>query len=131
METHPVSVVRPLFACIAIVLLAACSKGTDEPLHPIPGIGQEVPLASVDGKTLPTIIASSASDQTVVVSGKATLGEAIASGQYAISLRHSMGATADTSTASGTVVFAWTEATVTATIDLGGSLGIHTFVFSR
>jgi hypothetical protein len=72
MERHPVSAVRPLFACIAIVLLAACGKGTD-PQPQIPGIGVQVPLVQVDGKALPTVIALSASDQTVVVSGKATL----------------------------------------------------------
>jgi hypothetical protein len=72
MERHPVSAVRPLFACIAIVLLAACGKGTD-PQPQIPVIGVQVPLMQVDGKALPTVIASSASDQTVVVSGKATL----------------------------------------------------------
>ena len=128
MNRNPVSAFKALVGLMAIALLVACGGGKQPT---IPGVGIEVPLSQVDGMALPTTIASGASDQTVVVSGKATLGEAIASGRYAITLRHSVGATADTSTASGYVVFAWTESTVSANIDLGGGLGTHTFIFAR
>jgi hypothetical protein len=127
MKTHRVSVALA-FCCITIVLLTACGKGTDPQ---IPGVGNQVPLVQVDGHPLPTTIVSSASDQTAILSGKATLGEAIATGQYAISLRHTVGSAADTSVVSGTTLFAWNGSSVTATIDLGATLGTHTFLFFR
>ncbi len=80
---------------------------------------------------LPRVIASNASEQTSVVGGKAILGEAIASGQYRISLLRGTGMSAMTSTVSGTVVFTWTEQNVSAAIDLGAGLGSHTFTFQR
>jgi hypothetical protein len=132
MKKHNVRVVCGLIACTAILMGARCGgKGyLTEP--GIPGIGNEVPLFAVDGKPLPTVIASSASDQTTVVGGKATLGEAIASGQYTISLRHTAATASDNSTSTGTVVFDWESGPgVAANIDLGAGLGTHTFRFSR
>ncbi len=131
MQRHNVRAVLGLAGCIALLSGASCGgKGyLTEPQ--IPGVGQEVSLVQVDGVPVPTVIASSAVDQTTVVSGKATLGEAIASGTYLISLRRATGMTGITSTVSGTVVFVWTEKTVAATIDLGAGLRAHTFTFSR
>ena len=131
MKTHSVRVVLGLVSAVAILAAARCgSKGYATDTQ-IPGIGQEVPLVQVDGHALPTVIASDASEQTSVVGGKATLGEAIASGQYKISLLRGTGMSAMTSTVSGTVVFTWTETTVSAAIDLGAGLGSHTFTFQR
>ena len=80
MKTHSVRVVLGLVSAVAILAAARCgSKGYATDTQ-IPGIGQEVPLVQVDGHVLPTVIASNASEQTSVVGGKATLGEAIASG---------------------------------------------------
>src|SRR2546423_11937153 len=68
------------FATLAVLTAAKCgSKGYVT--SPIPGVGQEVPLVQVDGKAVPTVIASGALSHTTVVAGKATLGEAIASGR--------------------------------------------------
>ena len=131
MTRRTVRVVLGLVTAIALLSAARCgSKGyATEPQ--IPGVGQEAPLVQVDGHALPTAVASNASEQASVVGGKATLGEAIASGQYKISLLRGTGMSAMTSTVSGTVVFTWTEATVSATIDLGTGLGAHTFTFKR
>ncbi len=131
MRRHHVRALLGFVGCTTILMAAKCgSKGyLTEP--PIPGVGQVAPLVQVDGQGLPTVIASSASDQTSVVSGKATLGEAIASGKYAIVLLRGTGASAMTSTVSGTVVFAWNEKNVAATVDLGAALGTHTFTFQR
>jgi hypothetical protein len=119
-----------LLALSAIAFAAGCS-GASETNPIIPGIGNEVPLARVDNQPLPVTVASSATDQTSVIAGKATLGEAIASGDYSITLVHQVGNTAQTSTVSGNVVFDWGDGTVSAIVDLGGSLGKHTFLFSH
>jgi hypothetical protein len=120
-----------LAGCIMVLSAAKCGgKGyLTEPK--IPGVGLEAPLVQVDGVPVPAIIASSAGDKTTLVSGKATLGEAIASGSYLISLQRTTGTSVSSSTASGTVLFAWTDKAVTATIDLGTGLGTHTLTFSR
>ena len=98
MRRISVRVVRVLSGCIAIAFLSACkgAKGTAPETQP-PGIGLPVQLALVDGKPLPAVIASTASDQTVVVTGKAVLCEAIATGPYMLSLRHTTATTVDTS----------------------------------
>src|SRR5436190_13328809 len=103
-----------LVGCMMFLSAAKCGgKGyLTEPK--IPGVGLEAPLVQVDGALVPAVIASSAGDQTTVVSGKAILGEAIATGSYLISLRRTTGTSATVSTVSGTVIFAWTEKTVTA-----------------
>jgi hypothetical protein len=120
-----------LAGCIMGLSAAKCGGGGYLTEPKIPGVGIEAPLAQVDGAPVPAVIASSAGDKTTVVSGKATLGEAIASGNYLISLRRTTEAGATTATASGTVIFAWTDKTVTTTVDLGTGLGTHTLTFSR
>jgi hypothetical protein len=129
MISELVRTTRKFLAFSAITFAAACSGAGTNPI--IPGIGNEVPLARVDGQGLPFTLASSATEQTSVVAGKATLGEAIASGDYSITLVRQVGNTAQTSTVSGNVVFDWGGGTVSATVDLGGSLGKHTFLFSH
>ncbi|HKR08603.1 MAG TPA: hypothetical protein VJS39_05395 [Gemmatimonadaceae bacterium] len=69
--------------------------------------------------------------RTTVVGGKATLGEAIASGRYNVVLQSENGASTTNSTVTGDVVFTWTERTVSGSIDLGQGLGTHTFTFQR
>ena len=129
MKTNQVRAFLGLIGCAAILMAAKCGgKGyATEPQ--IPGVGQEVPLVQVDGQGLPTLIASGLT-QTSVVGGKATLGEAIASGKYSIVLLRGTGASAMTLTVSGTVVFDWESGPgVAATVDLGQGLGAHTFRF--
>jgi len=117
-------------ATVAVLTAAKCgSKGYVT--SPIPGVGQEVPLVQVDGKAVPTVIASSSSSQTTVIGGKATLGEAIASGRYNIGLQSENGGSTTNTTLTGDVVFTWTERTVSGSIDLGPGLGAHTFTFQR
>ena len=113
------------------VLLAAKCGSKGYMTSPIPGVGQEVPLVQVDGKALPTLIASGASSQTTVIGGKATLGEAIASGKYNVVLQEEAGMSTTSKSITGDVVFTWTERTVSASIDLGNGLGPHTFTFQR
>ena len=115
---------------VAVLLAAKCgSKGYVT--SPIPGVGQEVPLVQVDGKAVPTVIASNASSQTTVVGGKATLGEAIASGKYNVVLQKEVGMSTTSTSVTGDVVFTWSDRNVSATIDLGSGLGPHTFTFQR
>ncbi|HJP60797.1 MAG TPA: hypothetical protein VJ865_12390 [Gemmatimonadaceae bacterium] len=115
---------------LAVLTAAKCgSKGYVT--SPVPGVGQEVPLVQVDGKAVPTVIASGVSSQTTVVGGKATLGEAIASGRYNVVLQSESGGSATNATITGDVIFTWTEKTVSAPIDLGPGLGTHTFTFQR
>ena len=115
---------------MAVLLAAKCgSKGYVT--SPIPGVGLEVPLVQVDGKAVPTVILSDASGQTTVVGGKATLGEAIASGKYNLVLQQEAGTSTTSKTFTGDVVFTWTEQAVSASIDLGSGLGPHTFTFRR
>jgi hypothetical protein len=117
-----------LFASAAVAFVAACGSPSDG-LNIIPGGGNEVPLAQVDGAVLPVTIGPTA-DPTFVVSGKAALGEAIQSGTYYIALSRQATGTSQTETVSGNVVFIWAEnGSVSTTVDLGGSLGSHTFVF--
>ena len=117
-------------AAAAVLLAAKCgSKGYVT--SPIPGVGQEAPLVQVDGKAVPTVIASNASSQTTVIGGKATLGEAIASGKYNVVLQKEVGMSTTSTTVTGDVVFTWTDKNVSATIDLGPGLGPHTFTFQR
>lgn len=119
-----------MIGSLAVLLAAKCgSKGYST--SPIPGVGQVVPLVQVDGKALPTVIASGASSQTTVIGGKATLGEAIASGKYNVVLQEEAGMSTTSKTVIGDVVFTWTDRNVSATIDLGNGLGPHTFVFQR
>lgn len=120
-------IVRVVFAmagCLAMASLIACG-GASTP----PGIGSPVQLTAVDGKPLPAVIASTTSDQTQVIGGKAVLGEAIATGSYTLSLRHATSTTIQTSEVSGTANFVANGSLVTATIDLGGALGKHTYTF--
>ena len=117
-------------ATLAVLTAAKCG-GKGYVTSPIPGVGQEVPLVQVDGKAVPTVIASGASSQTTVIGGKATLGEAIASGRYNIGLQSENGASMTNTTVTGDVVFTWTERAVTGSIDLGQGLGTHTFTFQR
>jgi|SRR5690349_16284256 len=132
MRTSKVRNLVALVACAAVLMAAKCGGKGGYFTGPIPGIGNEVPLAQVDGKAVPLVIASSATDQTSVIGGKATLGEAIASGQYTITLQHSAGASVMRSTVSGTVVFDWESGPgVAATVDLGAGLGTHTFRFAN
>ena len=117
-------------AALAVVTAAKCgSKGYVT--SPIPGVDQEVPLVQVDGKAVPTVIASGVSSQTSVIGGKARLGEAIASGRYNIVLQAETGGSATNTTVTGDVVFTWTQSNVSASIDLGPGLGPHTFTFQR
>jgi hypothetical protein len=109
--------------CIAVATLIGCGSSTR------PGAGSPVQLTAVDGKPLPVVIASTTSDQTLVTGGNAVLGEAIAAGQYALSLRHVTGTTSQTSEISGTTNFVAAGSTVTATIDLGVALGQHVLTF--
>jgi hypothetical protein len=121
-----------LVGCAAILMAAKCGGKGGYLTEPVPGVGLEVPLAQVDGKAVPLVIVSNATDQTSVVGGKATLGEAIASGQYSITLQHSTGASVMRSTVSGTVVFDWESGPgVAAMVDLGAGLGTHTFRFQQ
>jgi uncharacterized protein YceK len=108
--------------CITVVSLIGCGSSTP------PGIAS-VQLTAVDGKPLPVVIASTTSDQTLVMGGNAVLGEAIATGSYALSLRHATGATSQTSDISGTTNFVANGSRVTATIDLGVALGQHVYTF--
>jgi len=126
-------VVRNFFAFFATlaVLTAAKCGGKGYMTSPVPGVGQEVPLVQVDGKAVPTVIASGALNHTTVIGGRATLGEAIASGRYNVVLQSENGGSTTNSTVTGDVVFAWTERTVSASIDLGSGLGTHTFTFQR
>ena len=117
---------------VAIALLTAARCGSKGYLTaPIPGVGQDVPLVQVDGKTVPTVIASDMSGQTTVIGGKATLGEAIASGNYNVVVEQEAGQTTTSRSVTGNVVFTWTDRTVSANIDLGNGMGAHTFVFQR
>lgn len=126
------SVGRALAIIAGIAVLAAAKCGSKGYLtSPIPGVGQIVPLVQVDGKAVPTLIASGSSGQTTVISGKATLGEAIASGKYNLVLQEDAGSSRMSKTVTGDVVFNWTERNVSATIDLGTGLGQHTFTFQR
>ena len=115
---------------LAVLTAAKCgSKGYMT--SPIPGVGQEVPLVQVDGKAVPTILASSATGQTTVVGGKATLGEAIASGKFNVVVEQESGNSTTSRTVTGDVVFTWTEHNVSASIDLGNGIGSHIFTFQR
>lgn len=109
--------------CIAVASLIGCGSSTQA------GIGSAVHLTAVDGKPLPVVIASTTSDQTLVTGGNAVLGEAIATGQYSLSLRHTTSTTSQTSDISGTTNFVANGSTVTATIDLGAVLGQHVYTF--
>ena len=126
-------VVRISFVVVTTltVLLAAKCGSKGYVTSPIPGVGQEVPLVQVDGKAVPTVIASGALSHTTVVAGKATLGEAIASGRYNVVLQSENGGSTTNSTVTGDVVFTWTQSSVSASIDLGSGLGTHTFRFQR
>jgi hypothetical protein len=126
-------VVRISFALIATlaVLTAAKCGGKGYMTSPVPGVGQEVPLVQVDGKAVPAVIASGPSTQTTVIGGKATLGEAIASGRYNIGLQFENGSSTTNMTVTGDVVFTWTDRTVSGSIDLGPGLGAHSFTFQR
>src|SRR4051812_22769589 len=73
MISELVRTARKFLAFSAITFAAACSGAGTNPI--IPGMGNEVPLARVDGQGLPVTLASSATEQTSVVGGKATLGE--------------------------------------------------------
>ena len=119
-----------LVAGLAVLQAAKCG-GKGYMTSPIPGVGQEVPLVQVDGKAVPTLISSGASSQTTVIGGKATLGEAIASGKYNVVLQEQAGMSTTSKTVTGDVVFRWTDRTVSASIDLGSGLGSHTFTFQR
>jgi len=77
------------------------------------------------------VIASGPSTQTTVIGGKATLGEAIASGRYNIGLQFENGSSTTNTTVTGDVVFTWTDRTVSGSIDLGPGLGAHSFTFQR
>ena len=117
-------------AAVAVLSAARCgSKGYIT--SPIPGVGQEVPLVQVDGKPVPTILSSSATGQTTVIGGRATLGEAIASGKYNVVVEQESGNSMTSRSVTGDVVFTWTERTVSASIDLGNGIGSHTFTFQR
>ena len=119
-----------LVSTVAILSAAKCgSKGYIT--QPISGTGQEAPLVQVDGKAVPTVIASSGSGQTTVIGGKATLGQAIASGNYNVVLQQEAGMSTTSRSITGNVVFTWTERNVSASIDLGPGLGAHTFTFQR
>jgi TonB family protein len=119
-----------LASAVAVLSAAKCgSKGYIT--QPIPGVGQEVPLVQVDGKAVPTVIASGVSGQTTVIGGKATLGEAIASGNYNVVLQQDAGMSTTSRSVTGNVLFSWTERSVSASIDLGPGLGAHTFTFQR
>ena len=131
MKTKQVRALIGLIGCATILTAARCGSKGYATAPQVPGVGQEVPLIQVDGQALPTVIASGAT-QTSVVGGKATLGEAIASGKYSIVLLRGTGASAMTSTVSGTVVFDWESGPgVAASVDLGSGLGTHTFRFQR
>src|SRR2546423_11234880 len=126
-------VVRNFFAgfvTLAVLTAAKCG-GKGYVTSPVPGVGQEVPLVQVDGKAVPTVIAAGALSHTTVVGGKATLGEAIASGRYNVVLQSENGGSTTNSTVTGDVVFTWTQSSVSASIDLGPGLGTHTFTFQR
>lgn len=125
--------VRISFALVAIpaLLIAAKCGSKGYVTSPVPGVGQEVPLVQVDGKAVPTVIASGVSSQTTVVGGKATLGEAIASGRYNVVLQSENGGSTTNATVTGDVIFTWTQSNVSASIDLGPALGTHTFTFRR
>jgi hypothetical protein len=124
MRMKNVGFVFVMSGCIAIATLIGCGSSTQ-----LPGIGSPVQLTAVDGKPLPVVIASTTSDQTLVTGGKAVLGEAIATGAYTLSLRHATGTTSETSDVSGTTNFIANGSMVTATIDLGVTLGEHVYTF--
>ncbi|HEX6628465.1 MAG TPA: hypothetical protein VF105_10935 [Gemmatimonadaceae bacterium] len=130
MKKRVVGVSLVVVAAAAVLLAAKCgSKGYVT--SPIPGVGQEVPLVQVDGKAVPTVIASNASGQTTVIGGKATLGEAIASGKYNVVLQKEVGMSTTSTSVTGDVVFTWTDRNASAMIDLGSGLGPHVFTFQR
>jgi hypothetical protein len=129
MKTNQVRAFLGLIGCATILMAAKCGGKGYATGPVIPGVGQEVPLVQVDGQAVPTVIASGAT-QTSVIGGKAILGEVIRSGSYSIVLQRGTGASAMTSTVSGTVVFDWESGPgVAANVDLGQGLGTHTFRF--
>lgn len=130
MKRHHVSVLPLLAGAIVLLSAAKCGGKGYVTAPPISGMGQAT-LKQVDGAALPAAIVSTSDAQITVVSGNATLGEAIASGGYLIFLRRVTPTGTTTSKVSGTVVFTWTDSTVAAAIDLGGGLGTHTFTFAR
>jgi hypothetical protein len=119
---------KRIFASAAIICASACGSSTSQPT--VPQFGSTLHLRLVDGHALPAVVESSASDQTVVSGGTAVMGEAIASGPYMLSLRHTAGSATDSSTVSGTTNLVANGSQVTASIDLGAALGTHTFTFS-
>jgi hypothetical protein len=123
MRMNKLGLVFVMCGCIAVASLIACGSSTR------PDIGSTIQLTDVDGMPLPVVIASSTSDQTLVTGGKAVLGEAIATGSYTLSLRHATGMTTQTSDVSGTTNFVANGSRVTATIDLGATLGQHVYTF--
>jgi hypothetical protein len=129
MKRRVVSFVPALVGCLAVASISGC--GSDRMTGgQIPGMGLELPLQEVDGHTLPFTVSTTGSDQTVVEGGKATLGEAIQGGGYAISLRRTTGATSVISMMSGGVIFDFESGSgVAANIDLGPGLGVHLFRF--
>ena len=125
-----IAVISFAAAALAVLTGVKCG-GKGYVTSPIPGVGQEVPLIQVDGKPVPTVIASGVSSQTTVVGGKATLGEAIASGKYNVVLQSENAGSTTNATVTGDVIFTWTQSSVSAPIDLGPGLGTHTFTFQR
>ena len=115
----------------AVVLLAAKCGSKGYVTSPIPGVGQIAQLVQVDGKPVPAVIASASGVETTVIGGKATLGEAIASGKYNVEMQEQSGSSKTSKSVTGEVVFTWTESSVSANIDLGAGLGQHTFTFQR
>ena len=119
-----VRVVHVVSGCLLAASLIACSGSSTSV-----AAGVQLQLTAVDGKPLPVLIESTASDQTFVTGGKAVMGEAIAGGPYTLSLRHATGMTSETSEVSGTTNLVANGSTVTATIDLGAALGKHVYSF--
>ena len=121
--------VHMVSGCVLIASLSGCGSSSSPLEAKLPGIGVSVQLTAVDGKPLPVVIASTASDQTLVTGGKAVLGEAIATGSYTLSLRHTTGMMSETSNVAGTTNLVANGSTATATIDLGAALGKHVYTF--
>ena len=128
MKKRILSVSLVVLSALTVLMAAKCGK-KGYVTEPIPGTREELPLVQVDGKAVPTIIVSTQLGQTTVVGGKATLGEAIATGKYDLILQHKSELTDKLTTVIGTVLFTRTDRTVSATIDLGVGLGAHAFTF--
>jgi len=128
-STRNVDLAHIVSGCLltaSLIVLGGCSRPSGAV---VPGIGSPIQLTAVDGRPLPVVLTSTASDSTVVTGGSAVMGEAIATGPYTLSLRRMTGTAVEISSVSGTTNLVANGSTVPATIDLGVTLGKHVYTF--